>query len=201
MFSPAQTLGQWVRTPLEAWMCVCVSVRVVLWGAGDPPPMESYRKPPSFMISELILNGNRPDSLIRQDRRRRSKIKHMEPYDLPQYWQYLLRNSTINSNCTPRRPGFNSRSVHVGCVLDNVVLYYLPNAVSPNALTSLVYHHGLVKKKIHWLLVTEETPGSVVGWGTILHAGRPRVQFPMSQDFSIDLILPAALGPWVRHSL
>jgi hypothetical protein len=44
--------------------------------------------------------------------------------------------------------------------------------------------------------------GSVVGWGTMLQAGRSRVQISMrSLDFSIDLIPPVALWPWSRFSL
>jgi hypothetical protein len=43
--------------------------------------------------------------------------------------------------------------------------------------------------------------GGVVGWGTMLQAGRSRIRFRMkSLDFSIDLILQAALCPWSRPS-
>jgi hypothetical protein len=43
--------------------------------------------------------------------------------------------------------------------------------------------------------------GSIVGWGTMLQAGRSPIRVPDEVDFSIYLILPATLWPWGRLSL
>jgi hypothetical protein len=43
---------------------------------------------------------------------------------------------------------------------------------------------------------------SIVGWGTMLQAGRSEVLFLMrSLDFSVDLLLPVTLWPWGQLSL
>jgi hypothetical protein len=43
-----------------------------------------------------------------------------------------------------------------------------------------------------WIM--RETRDSLVGWGTTLEDGRSRVWVPVRWIFSIDLVLPAALG-------
>jgi hypothetical protein len=53
-------------------------------------------------------------------------------------------------------------------------------------------------KKVSPCMYLKGARRSVVGWGTMLQAGRWRVWFPVrSLDFLIDLNLPATLWPWV----
>jgi hypothetical protein len=56
MFSPAQTLGSWVRIALEAWMSDCVSSVFVLSciGRSDAPSKKLYRLPTRFTI--FVIN-------------------------------------------------------------------------------------------------------------------------------------------------
>jgi hypothetical protein len=86
MSSPAQTLGSWVQTPLEArvsecfysvFMLSCICTGLV---TSSSPSKESYRLSTWLIISELILNGNRPESLIRRGRRRKRLLRAHKKY-------------------------------------------------------------------------------------------------------------------------
>jgi hypothetical protein len=55
--------------------CLCCPVLVAALWRADPPSRESYRLSIRVIISELILNRNRPESLICQHRRRRRSVQ------------------------------------------------------------------------------------------------------------------------------
>jgi hypothetical protein len=75
MSSSGLSMGWWVRIPLHG-MDVCL-----LFSCERRLPrdwlilVQGALQTAGFMISDLILNGNRPESLIQQRRRRRKKKK------------------------------------------------------------------------------------------------------------------------------
>jgi hypothetical protein len=78
MSLPTQTVGLWVRIPLEEWMSVCVLSMFILscvdrglttgWS-----PAQGVLPTVSKINNFTIMNGHRPESLIRQGRRRRRR--------------------------------------------------------------------------------------------------------------------------------
>jgi hypothetical protein len=73
------------------------STEIVLFCVGrglvsdwSPPSKESYRLSTRFTVSELMLNENRPESLIRQGKRRRREEKKNKS----------IFQSTVHSTCS-----------------------------------------------------------------------------------------------------
>jgi hypothetical protein len=100
-----------------------------------------------------------------------------------------------------------AESVHIAPIMRHNVTF--PLSISslfinfPIALHNATCCYCSVVPSTYALLsaTTVGAHGSIVGWGTVLQAGRSLVWFSIrSLDFSIYLILSAALWPWVNSA-
>jgi hypothetical protein len=96
-------------------------------------------------------------------------------------------------------------STTISCPITASSSYRLSQILGNSSLDISIFtpHHvSAIRKKNIFKPELQGARGSVVGWGSILQAGRSRVRFSMrSLDIPIDIILPAALWPWGRLSV
>jgi hypothetical protein len=78
---------------------------------------------------------------------------------------------------------------------------FIPTGRHSEAIRGILKSYVTKVSIKHSIIINNGARGSLVGWGTMLQAGRSWVQVPMRWMFSIDSIHPAALCPRGRLSL
>jgi hypothetical protein len=127
------------------------------------------------------------------------------------YSQHIRKKvKKITCDCT------YNQNTNVGKVLQlkckyTVMFHICFTQLRANLIWYALYVSGILKRcspvcqylvqHLFILCVPYGVRGSVVGWGTMLQAGRSRNRIPMRWIFLIYIILPTSLWPWCRLSL
>jgi hypothetical protein len=115
--------------------------------------------------------------------------------DLARLWRDRLM-FCYWENCTHATWPMANIACRIIRILGNIIWCF------PGKLYWLIFTYVDCLWDKSWCTLQWGARGSVVGWGTILQAGTSLVRFPIrSLGFSIYLILPTALWPWVRLNL
>jgi hypothetical protein len=168
-----------------------------------------------FMESRYLLGYNSVWSIkskltFRRNRPPPTSGPRKKPSKIPAWKQVANIVRHISRPWSWRRYDFPKRRLISNRLHGVIFRLCLPPAVK--LVSSLTCSSALNMEAIYFFEMSvdfERTTGhyrgagsGVVGWGTMLQAGRPPVRFrTRSFDFSTDLILPAAHWPWVRLSL